>query len=260
MDAGLTGLCVPYTLRRAVPLVLPLVKSAAWEQGDPNEPFYSAWLADPELHLPVGYWQASVQVEFVGSPGGYCLWQSGNIPAEKEPLQLSAEATVRVTPFEPLPEPPEGCGDDFAQPSGQPPDSVTVGGDTDLQLTMFSGWTWRNGNGGGDVDYGAYEVDLPAQPFERARGDTIDIVIGPGFQLIDGTATLYAADHYITDQHGVVSTGEALDHPELRFREDGAVEVVMPDGSGNWVISVRVEWLTPCLIGSSEVNFGVNTR
>jgi hypothetical protein len=260
MDVGLNGLCVPYTLQKAVPLVLPVAKSASWEQGDPDETFYQAWLADPALHLPLGYWKANVDVEFVGSPGGYCRWESGYIPSEKEPVHLSDERAIRMTPLVPLPMPPEGCIDDFAQPYAQPPESLLVGGDTNLRLTMFSGWGWRDSAGGGDADYGVYEVDLPPKPIERAPGGSIGITIGPGFQLIDATAALYAADHYITDRHGVVSTGEALDQPVVAFGDDGTLEVVVPDRVGSWVISVRVNWLTPCLIGDGEVNFGVETR
>jgi hypothetical protein len=259
MAAFLGGSCVPYALRRNVALPLPLIKSSGWEVGDSSDPFYQSWLADPEVHLPLGSWRLNVQVEFVDSPDRPCGWQSGQISDEKQLVRLIALKTIYVVPHEPLAEPAEGCVNDFRSPYAQIPDSVTVGGETQLRVTNFDGWLWRTGGGGRiEIDY---EVDLPPKPLVPRRGTSIGIVVGAGYQLINGSATVYDADLYLTDEHGsVVSTGDPIGSADVSFRNSRRLDVGVPRRAGSWVISVRVTWLTPCLIGNGEVTFSVTTR
>jgi hypothetical protein len=240
--------CHLYTLVSNEPVPVPLVKQATWKAGDRNAAFYAEWLADPELHLPVGAWDVWASA--------FLLSDFTCSTSSRQPVHVFGERILRVVPSTPLAMPAEGCSDDFNGPYGQAPAKLTVG-DTRLRLTMMFGWSWRDGSGSGDVDYGAYDVDLPSSPFRLKAGGTVSISVGNGFQLIDARATRYAAADYVIGKLGVEDTGPALGHPATAFLPDGTLEVTMPRTAGSWVIQVRVEWLTPCLIGNGEVNFGV---
>jgi hypothetical protein len=248
LDSG----CNKFTLVRDEPVAIPIVKWGDWEADDPNADFYATWLADPELHLPVGAWEIEANA--------FLLADRVCSTSTVGPVHVNGSTFVRVTPIVPLAMPDSGCTDELNEEYGLAPETLLVNGDTPLRLTMFSGWAWRDGGGGGDADYGYHDVDLPDQPFVIQRGDTVAVQVGQGFQLIDASATRYAAQTYIVDRHGLVDPGKALAKPAIAYTRDGGLSVATPEKPGQWVIQVRVNWLTPCLIGDGEVNFGVETH
>jgi hypothetical protein len=58
-----TADCVPRTLDRGVPVVVPYRKSGGFSDDDPNAAWYRAFFADPLLRLPPGSWRLSATAD-----------------------------------------------------------------------------------------------------------------------------------------------------------------------------------------------------
>lgn len=254
------GLCTPYVLKADQPLSIPIDKSATWQLADGNRGFYNNWLADPELHFPTGPWHVDAAAQFFAKTGwDRCAWdQTG---PRGELIQMFQSDWFAVTPQPPIPMPAEGCHGAPLSEDVPTPSSLIVDGDVELDLTMIGGVSRRDGSGASDIDYGAWQVDLPRQPFRVAAGAAISVAGAPGVQLIDADTYRYAAEKFVVNEWGErLATGKLLGNPRVLFPDDGTLRVVTPNLDGDWVIRVHVAWLTPCLSGDGEVNFGVETR
>ncbi|HWP62851.1 MAG TPA: hypothetical protein VNO86_05220 [Candidatus Binatia bacterium] len=63
-----TSDCVPRTLERGIPLVVPYQKSGAFSNDDPKAAWYRAFFADPLLRLPAGRWRLTASADFFTGP------------------------------------------------------------------------------------------------------------------------------------------------------------------------------------------------
>ncbi len=78
--------CRTYSMGRGAAVAVPFVKSGGFVPSDPDGPFWQAFFADKELHLPAGTWQIDAVLDAnLGSCGG-----------EQHPL--TASVIVRVEP------------------------------------------------------------------------------------------------------------------------------------------------------------------
>jgi hypothetical protein len=85
MGGAMTADCTMKEFAAGVPTAVPLRKSGAWTDKDPNGPFYQAWFKDPLLHLPTGRWHVSVTL------GGYlaqCALDAKAIEAVIGPIEI----------------------------------------------------------------------------------------------------------------------------------------------------------------------------
>jgi hypothetical protein len=87
VGGAMTADCAPYRLEPGRPLTSPITKSGGYSGDDPNDAFYSAFLADPVVSLPAGDWRITAGATLVEGEG--CSGASRN---------LSAPITVHVTP------------------------------------------------------------------------------------------------------------------------------------------------------------------
>jgi hypothetical protein len=69
MGAVRTMDCVPYQIAADHPLTVPYRKSGGIDPGEPNEPFYQSFFADPAFQLPAGRWEITADLALVLSPG-----------------------------------------------------------------------------------------------------------------------------------------------------------------------------------------------
>lgn len=60
--------CLPRTLERGVPLVVPYQKSGAFSNDDPKAAWYRAFFADPLLRPPAGRWRLTASADFFTGP------------------------------------------------------------------------------------------------------------------------------------------------------------------------------------------------
>jgi hypothetical protein len=58
-----TADCVPRTIERNVPVVVPYRKSGGFSDDDPNAAWYRAFFADPLLRLSAGSWRLSATAD-----------------------------------------------------------------------------------------------------------------------------------------------------------------------------------------------------
>lgn len=75
MGGVMTADCAVKAYSRGVPVAIPLQKSGAYQENDPQAEFYRAWNADPALRLPAGRWQVAVSLS------GYLLPCDQDAPA-----------------------------------------------------------------------------------------------------------------------------------------------------------------------------------
>jgi hypothetical protein len=81
----MSGDCRRTDYARGVSVVIPLRKSSAYAEDDPDAAFYMAWNADPQLRLPAGHWQIQV------SAGGFltpCEWNAPELRLLLPPIDL----------------------------------------------------------------------------------------------------------------------------------------------------------------------------
>lgn len=84
MTGAYRDICLQTVVTRGQPISIPFVKGAGWTADDPNAAFYQEWIADPELHLPVGTWNVLAEGQF--SLGGCGT-----------PISIGQKLTVTVT-------------------------------------------------------------------------------------------------------------------------------------------------------------------
>lgn len=71
MEAGWDSSCGSFEVLPAAPLRDSLSKSGGWSADDPNDAFYEAFFAAPDIRLPPGTWDVSARASFSeGDCGG----------------------------------------------------------------------------------------------------------------------------------------------------------------------------------------------
>jgi len=70
-EAVATADCVPYSIKRVEPLVVPFAKAGAYQGDDPDVGFWQQYFADPVLRLPAGRYRIQALPRLtIGECGG----------------------------------------------------------------------------------------------------------------------------------------------------------------------------------------------
>ena len=79
VGGAMTADCAPYRLDPGRPMTSSITKSGGYSGDDPDAPFYSAFIADPVVRLPVGDWTITAVASLVEGEG--CSGASRNLTA-----------------------------------------------------------------------------------------------------------------------------------------------------------------------------------
>lgn len=166
---------------------------------------------------------------------------------------LETNAVVQACP----PSSDEG-GVSYVEDLLQPP--ITVGG-TEI-APEFSGveWIWKPGAFSTDFFSLFPAWDRRRDAIHGSPGSSIRVRPGnPNLQITGFRTDFFAPGDAVAElEHGDPAKPVVRRDPEMR--DDGTVELQLPDSRGRYVTFTVIEWTSSCLMGSLIANFSVDVE